>query len=186
MQTTQQQGKLNVTFFSLHKISFHLTGNLLGGSSPSSGGGSSTRQRSSARAAAAAAATTATTTATPAAATTASAAIPLVAASTTPASGATSVAAASAPSAAAATKAPIQLSDLQSILSGIKVPSGASAPSGPEVDLSQGLTSDLLQPLLENEEFVRKMKDLLPTVPGDDAVVDAASEIKGTVQSPQV
>jgi hypothetical protein len=30
------------------------------------------------------------------------------------------------------------------------------------------------------------MKDLLPTVPGDDAVVDAASEIKGTVQSPQV
>ena len=87
---------------------------------------------------------------------------------------------------AAATKAPIQLSDLQSILSGIKVPSGASAPSGPEVDLSQGLTSDLLQPLLENEEFVRKMKDLLPTVPGDDPVADAASEIKGTVQSPQV
>ena len=95
---------------------------------------------------------------------------------------------ASVPTPASSSKAPIQLTDLQSILSGIKVPSGAGGPSasGPEVDLSQGLTSDLLQPLLENEEFVRKMKDLLPTVPGDDSGEDAASEIKGTVQSPQV
>jgi UCH-binding domain len=72
---------------------------------------------------------------------------------------------------------------LQSILSGIKVPAGAS---GPDVDLSLGITGEVLQPLLENEEFVRKMKDLLPSVSGDEAGEDPASEIKSTVQSPQV
>lgn len=64
------------------------------------------------------------------------------------------------------------------------MPAGGS--SGPDVDLSLGITSDVLQPLLENEEFVRKMKDLLPAVPGEDAAEDTASEIKSTVQSPQV
>jgi hypothetical protein len=58
-------------------------------------------------------------------------------------------------------------------LSGIKVPAAAS--SGPEVDLAHGLSTDLLQPLLENEEFVRKMKDLLPDVSGEESVEDAAS-----------
>ena len=146
-------------------------GNLLGSSSPSSG--SSSRQHSSTRAtpatpAPAAAAASAATTTTPAPATPANAAPMPVA---TP---------------AAPTKAPIQLSDLQSILSGIKSPPGASGLSGSDVDLSQGLTIDVLQPLLENEEFVRKMKDLLPAVPGEEAVQDAATEIKGTVLSPQV
>jgi hypothetical protein len=60
------------------------------------------------------------------------------------------------------------------------------ASSGPEVDLAQGLSADLLQPLLENEEFVRKMKELLPNIPGDESAEETASEIKGTVQSPQV
>ena len=65
-----------------------------------------------------------------------------------------------------------------------RVPTEGS--SGPDVDLSHGITSEVLQPLLENEEFVRKMKDLLPAVPGEDPTEDAASEIKSTVQSPQV
>lgn len=165
------------------KINLIETGNLLGGQSPA--GGSTTRQRSSARAAAAAASTPSATASTPAVATPPVAAS-APAATTAPAS-ATTPTTASVP-VPASSKAPIQLTDLQSILSGIKVPSGAggASASGPEVDLSQGLTSDLLQPLLENEEFVRKMKDLLPTVPGDDSGEDAASEIKGTVQSPQV
>ena len=36
------------------------------------------------------------------------------------------------------------------------------------------------------QDFVRKMKELLPTVPGEEGVEDPATEIKGTVQSPQV
>merc|ERR550534_1630667 len=53
----------------------------------------------------------------------------------------------------------IRLSDLQNGLSGLPASGGSS---GPNVDLSSGLTSEVLAPLLENPEFVKKMKELLP------------------------
>ena len=79
---------------------------------------------------------------------------------------------------AAAGNVPIQLMDLQSVLSGIKVPSSKE----PSVDLSSGITGEVIKPLLNNPEFVKKMKDLLP--PSEEAS-DAASEISSTVSSPQ-
>jgi len=64
---------------------------------------------------------------------------------------------------------------------------GLGATSGPEVDLTAGLTLDVLQPLLENPDFVQKMKVLLPEVPGGDtSSLDHAQEIKSTILSPQV
>ena len=51
---------------------------------------------------------------------------------------------------------PIQLMDLQSVLSGIKVPSGKET----SVDLSSGITGEVIKPLLNNPDFVQKMKDL--------------------------
>merc|ERR1712004_932028 len=51
----------------------------------------------------------------------------------------------------------IRLSDLQNVLSGLPASGGSS---GPNVDLSSGLTSEVLAPLLENPEFVKKMKEL--------------------------
>ena len=68
--------------------------------------------------------------------------------------------------------------DLQSVLSGIKVPSSKE----PSVDLSSGITGEVIKPLLNNPEFVKKMKDLLP--PSEEAS-DTASEISSTVSSPQ-
>ena len=49
----------------------------------------------------------------------------------------------------------IKLSDLHNVLSGLPSAAGGSS-GGPNVDLSAGLTSEVLQPLLENEEFVRR------------------------------
>jgi hypothetical protein len=64
---------------------------------------------------------------------------------------------------------------------------GLGSSSGPEVDLAAGLSLDVLQPLLENPDFVQKMKVLLPEVPGEDSSqLDHAQEIKSTIQSPQV
>merc|ERR1711974_417446 len=79
----------------------------------------------------------------------------------------------------AAGNVPIQLMDLQSVLSGIKVPSSSKEPS---IDLSSGITGEVIKPLLNNPEFVQKMKDLLPP---SEETVDPASEISSTVASPQ-
>jgi len=73
---------------------------------------------------------------------------------------------------------PIQLMDLQSVLSGIKVPSGKET----SVDLSSGITGEVIKPLLNNPDFVQKMKDLLP--PSEEPQ-SPASEISDTVSSPQ-
>ena len=100
---------------------------------------------------------------------------------------------------------PIQLSDLQSILSNISVPAGAEAGAGggagPAVDLSSGLTGDALQPLLQNpvsqhlsfnnytlkiinlKEFLDRVKEFLPA--GEDGKEVTAADLSGTVQSPQ-
>jgi len=131
-------------------------------SSPNSSG--STRQRSTARAAAvasSAASATATTT-------------------TSSSSGTPAAAASSAPKSSETGSANIKLSDLHNVLSGLP---GASGSSGPNVDLSTGLTTEALQPLLENPEFVRKMKELLPEE--EQKQDDATSEVRGTLHSPQ-
>lgn len=74
---------------------------------------------------------------------------------------------------------PIQLMDLQSVLSGIKVPSSSKEPS---IDLSSGITGEVIKPLLNNAEFVQKMKDLLPP---SEETIDPANEISSTISSPQ-
>ncbi|XP_046631601.1 proteasomal ubiquitin receptor ADRM1-like isoform X1 [Daphnia pulicaria] len=78
------------------------------------------------------------------------------------------------------------LTNLQQILSGIQVPD--SPPGRPEkpsvVDLSEGLSTDVLHPILNNADFMRQLRDFLP--PSDQASEgDTASMVRDTVQSPQ-
>jgi len=95
-----------------------------------------------------------------------------------------------APGGAGQSSAPIQLSDLQSILSNIQVPPGSEpvvaggAAGGPSVDLSTALTGEALQPLLQQEGFLDKVKGFLPAGEDEGKEVTAA-DVKGTVQSPQ-
>merc|ERR1719232_1859353 len=76
----------------------------------------------------------------------------------------------------------IRLSDLQNVLSGLPASSGGPS-SGPNVDLSSGLTSEVLAPLLENPEFVKKMKELLPDE--EQQQDDIGSQVQSTLHSPQ-
>merc|ERR1712133_164477 len=86
--------------------------------------------------------------------------------------------------AAAGTGTPaIQLSDLQSILSNIQVPAGGEGSAGPAVDLSTALSGEALQPLLQNQEFLDKVKEFLPA--GEEGKEVTLSDLSGTVQSPQ-
>jgi len=93
-----------------------------------------------------------------------------------------------APGGAGQSATPIQLSDLQSILSNIQVPPGGEAISagstGPSVDLSTALTGEALQPILSQEGFLDKVKAFLPAGEEEGKEVTAA-DLKGTVQSPQ-
>merc|ERR1711971_453800 len=93
-----------------------------------------------------------------------------------------------APGGAGQSATPIQLSDLQSILSNIQVPAGGEAigagSSGPSVDLSTALTGEALQPILSQEGFLDKVKAFLPAGEEEGKEVTAA-DLKGTVQSPQ-
>merc|ERR1711868_333734 len=77
----------------------------------------------------------------------------------------------------------IQLSDLQSILSNMQVPAGGEGSSGPAVDLSTALSGEALQPLLQNQEFLEKVKEFLPA--GEEGKEVTLSDLSGTVQSPQ-
>jgi 26S proteasome regulatory subunit N13 len=84
----------------------------------------------------------------------------------------------------------IQLSDLQSILSNIQVPAGAEGLSAggsgePAVDLASGLTSEALQPLLSNPDFLEKVKEFIPKDEKKDVKDLTAEDLKDTVQSPQ-
>ena len=132
------------------------------------------RQRSSANSSAAA-------TASPALA---SSAATTTAPSATTASGTTTTSA-SKPmdTSASSAAANIRLSDLQNVLSGLPSAGSSSGSAGPNVDLSSGLTAEALQPLLENPEFVRKMKELLPEE--EQAQDDASGQVRGTLHSPQ-
>jgi len=99
-----------------------------------------------------------------------------------------------APGGAGQSATPIQLSDLQSILSNIQVPpgsdavsvagAGASSGGGVSVDLSTALTGEALQPLLATEGFLDKVKGFLPAG-GEEGKEVTAADLKGTVQSPQ-
>ena len=83
--------------------------------------------------------------------------------------------------------APIQLADLQNILSGIQIPAeaggggsaAAAAAAGPSVDLSAGLTADAMKPLLSDKDFVKGMKELLPAEAQTDNLDEVANEING-------
>merc|ERR1711872_681731 len=94
-----------------------------------------------------------------------------------------------APGGAGQSATPIQLSDLQSILSNIQVPPsgeaiGAGGSGGPSVDLSTAMTGEALQPILSQEGFLDKVKAFLPAGEEEGKEVTAA-DLKGTVQSPQ-
>lgn len=86
------------------------------------------------------------------------------------------------------------LTNLQQILSGIQVPDSAlglssaaaaqGQPEKPSVDLSEGLSTDVLHPILNNADFMRQLRDFLP--PSDQTSEgDTASMVRDTVQSPQ-
>jgi len=82
------------------------------------------------------------------------------------------------------------LTNLQQILSGIQVPNSALNPPSqgqvekPSVDLSEGLSTDVLHPILSNPEFMRQLRDFLP--PSDQTTDgDTAAMVRDTVQSPQ-
>merc|ERR1711936_825031 len=69
-----------------------------------------------------------------------------------------------APGGAGQSATPIQLSDLQSILSNIQVPPGGEAigaggSGGPSVDLSTAMTGEALQPILSQEGFLDKVRE---------------------------
>jgi len=92
----------------------------------------------------------------------------------TPAPAATPATAQKTPASGTA-RAPIQLSDLQNILSGI-----TPAEPKPEVDLSLGLTGEALQPLLSDAAFVAGLAPHLPPGPP----LPPAQRLQGTVSSP--
>jgi len=83
------------------------------------------------------------------------------------------------------------LTNLQQILSGIQVPDSAlgispAASQGqaekPSVDLSEGLSTDVLQPILSNAEFMLQLREYLPPL---ERTEPADKWVRDTVQSPQ-
>lgn len=92
--------------------------------------------------------------------------------------------------------AAIQLSDLQNIISGLTVPTGAGGAAGgsavaQNIDLSHSINYDALKPLLANEQFMDRVKEQLPAAIDAEgqpqAVTDAnaTEQLAGTVSSPQ-
>lgn len=162
----------------------NLTSLLSGGRSSSQSSG--TANSSAAAAASEAVAAPASGGSTPASTTAASSAAP---ASETPAV-ATSGAAASS-SSGGSSGAAIQLSDLQNILSGIKMPpsegSGAEAEKKQpvSVDLSSSINMEVLQPLLDNKELMSRVEKLLPPSSESSSQPDVSERLQATVQSPQ-
>jgi len=187
----------------LQNMSQQQLAQLFGGSMPSTPmergtGGKAKGPRSSASRSAAAAAGAATASAT----TTPTGAAPSAATPAAPtkadkdSSSSQPAAAAAGASGSSSSNVPIQLTDLQSVLSGIRVPEGMEGALGgaaggskePAVDLSVGLTGTVVTPLLTNPDFVSKMKKLLPAGEQEEAAGDegaASSSIDSTIKSPQ-
>uniref|UniRef100_L7M7K4 Proteasomal ubiquitin receptor ADRM1 homolog n=1 Tax=Rhipicephalus pulchellus TaxID=72859 RepID=L7M7K4_RHIPC len=111
--------------------------------------------------------------------------LPAAAASAAPTAGNNSSGSASASGPA------IQLSDLQSILSGIKVPpsEAAGAEANKEqsvnVDLSTAINMEVLQPLLDNKDLMGRVEKLLPPSTESDKQPDVSELLQDTVKSPQ-
>uniref|UniRef100_A0A023GJL5 Proteasomal ubiquitin receptor ADRM1 homolog n=1 Tax=Amblyomma triste TaxID=251400 RepID=A0A023GJL5_AMBTT len=109
-------------------------------------------------------------------------------ASETPAA-ATSTPAAAASSSGGSSGAAIQLSDLQNILSGIKMPpsevSGVEADKkqSVNVDLSSAITMEVLQPLLDNKELMSRVEKLLPPASESSSQPDALSMFSTALHS---
>lgn len=93
---------------------------------------------------------------------------------------------------AAASGPAIQLSDLQSILSGIKVPPSESAGAeaskeqSVNVDLSTAINIEVLQPLLDNKELMSRVEKLLPATTESGKQPDALSMFSTALQSGQL
>ena len=51
------------------------------------------------------------------------------------------------------------------------------------MDLSEGLSTDVLHPILSNPEFMQQLRDFLP--PSDQSSEDTSQMVRETVQSPQ-
>ncbi|KAK3864840.1 hypothetical protein Pcinc_029503 [Petrolisthes cinctipes] len=77
---------------------------------------------------------------------------------------------------------PIQLSDLQNILSGITVPPDVAGSPRVPVDLSSAMTAEALQPILTNEAFVEELRPYLPATAEE---LPPTEQLRGTVTSPQ-
>ena len=60
---------------------------------------------------------------------------------------------------------------------------GTNSATNHAVDLSTALTGETLQPLLQNQEFLDKVKEFLPA--GEEGKEVTLSDLSGTVQSPQ-
>lgn len=92
---------------------------------------------------------------------------------------------------AAASGPAIQLSDLQSILSGIKVPPSESAGAeaskeqSVNVDLSTAINIEVLQPLLDNKELMSRVEKLLPATTESGKQPDVSEHLQDTIKSPQ-
>jgi len=82
----------------------------------------------------------------------------------------------------------VQLSDLQSILANMSVPPPEER-ENQAIDLSSSFTVDALQPILNNPEFLERLKAYLPAMHEGDqnSVADGAGtdDVRSTVQSPQ-
>lgn len=72
---------------------------------------------------------------------------------------------------------PIQLSDLQSILATMNVPT-----SGQGVDLASVLTPEVMAPILANAEVQQR---LLPYLPSGESFLQSTEELQNTLTSPQ-
>lgn len=176
---------------------------LLGSSRPSSQGsasGSGSTTDTAAASAQTAPASSATTTSTTATTTTGGGAVSTsgstdtstTAATTTTTTATTAATATPAGGSSAASNAAIQLSDLQNILSGIKVPPSeqatgdASKETSVNVDLSSAITPEaVLQPLLSNRELMARVEALLPSATESSSRPDVSEQLRATVKSPQ-
>jgi hypothetical protein len=151
-------------------------GSLAGLLGSGSGGSSSARARSGATGGTSAAAAAAT--------------VPSPSRQSSTTSRQSSAAAAASP---AAGTPPIQLSDLQSIISGLTVPEGQSQAPAQEVnvDLSTTINYEALQPLLANKDFMKRVQETLPPnvdAAGNQAPVSSTElpeQFAATVSSPQ-
>ena len=93
------------------------------------------------------------------------------------------------PAAVSNTSAGIQLSDLQNIISGLAVNQTGKKEEEITVDLASIVNSDALKTLLENKEFMDKVKELIPDLSDVDLPVELqqtlSEQVSSTIESVQ-